>query len=187
MPRESFRVAVLGVSHPPANKWATRVLRPAAVLADLPPLAEGTLMNTQGEVQTIYMGDHAVQLHSGETRHYIDNLAAVRPALWVAADGGRVRLVTADPYEGEAVAGDTERVVEALAMPRQVMAIIDAFIRAHHVEEVFYKRKRTPAMPDQDPRGARILADAEKWVQSRGRGGLPVTAGKSGKPPKGPK
>lgn len=171
MPKEVFRVAIVGVSHPPANKWAKRVLRPAAILADVPSLATGTLMTEHDAVQSVYMGDHAVQLHSGETRHYIDNLSAVRPALWVATDGAKVQVVTADPYEGEALASDTERVVEALPMPPSVMATIDAFIRAHHVEEVFYKRKRTPAMSAHDPRGARILADEEKWVQSRGRAG----------------
>jgi hypothetical protein len=173
MPRAVIRVAVVGVSHPPANRWAVRVLRPAAILADIPMLETGSQMAQQGEVLTVYMGDHAVQLHSGETRHYIDNLSAAQPSLWVAAAGGRVQMVTADPYEGEALASDTERVVEALAMPVSVRAQIDAFIREHHVEEVFYKRKRVPATSPNDPRAPRILDDGGKWVQSRGKAGLP--------------
>jgi hypothetical protein len=173
MPRAVIRVAVVGVSHPPANRWAKRVLRPAAILGDVPMLGTGSTMAQQGDVLTVYMGDHAVQLHSGETRHYIDNLSAAQPSLWVAADGDRVQIVTADPYEGEALASDTERVVEALAMPAQVAAQIRAFVAAHHVEEVFHKRKRVPATSAQDPRAPRILKEAGKWVHSRGKAGLP--------------
>jgi len=173
MPREILRVAVVGVSHPPANRWAVRVLRPAALLVDLPALEAGSQMAQQGEVLTVYMGDHAVQLHSGETRHYIDNLSAARPSLWVAAQGDSVQLVTADPYEGEALASDTGRIVEALVMPAPIRARIEAFIAAHHVEEVFHKRKRVPATSVHDPRAPRILDDRGKWVQSRGKAGLP--------------
>jgi hypothetical protein len=173
MPRAVLRVAVVGVSHPPANRWASRVLRPAAILADVPALATGSQMAQRGEIFTVYMGDHAVQLHSGETRHYIDNLSAVQPSLWVATDGTQVQIVTADPYEGEALASDTERVVEALAMPALIRAQIGAFVAAHHVEEVFIKRKRVPATSVHDPRAPRILDESGKWVQSRGRAGLP--------------
>jgi len=173
MPREVLRVAVLGVSHPPANKWATRRVQPAALMADIPDLVKGSLMTELGEVRTYYMGDHAVVLHSGETEHYIDNLRAAQPSLWVSCDRGEVSLVTADPYEGEAMASDPERLVEALPMPLAVARRIDAFIAAHHVDEVFYKRKRVPATSTHDPRAPRVLSDSEKWVQSRGKAGLP--------------
>lgn len=178
MPKEVMRVAVVGVSRPPANRWAVRATVPAAILADVPPLEPGGVMSVQDGVRTIYMGDHAVQIHSGETRNYMDNLAAARPSLWVSTDGAAVQIVTADPYEGEALAGDTGRVVEALAMPPAIAARIRAFVERHHVEEVFYKRKRVPATSAHDPRAPRILAEEEKWVRSRGRAGLG---------PKGPK
>lgn len=173
MPREVVRVAVLGVSHPPANKWARRVTRPAAAMAEIPELARGALMAEQGEVRTYYMGDHGVILHSGETAHYIDNLRAAQPSLWVSCDAGEVRLVSADPYEGEAMASDPERLVEALAMPPAIVARIDAFIQAHHVQEVFHKRKRVPATSQHDPRAPRILTPDNKWVETRGKAGLP--------------
>jgi hypothetical protein len=172
MPKAVFRIAVVGVSHPPANKWSKRNLRPAAVLADLPTLEPGMVMAERGDVRTVYLGDHAVELHSGETRHYIDNLTAGRPSLWVAMDDAKVQLVTVDPYEGEALASDTERMVEALPMPPVIAARIRAFVDAHHVEEKFYKRKRTPATSDKDPRAPRILSEHEKWVQSRGKAGM---------------
>ncbi len=173
MPRDVLRVAVLGVSHPPANKWATRRVVPKALMADIPDLAKGSLMAEQGEVRTYYMGDHAVVLHSGETAHYINNLRAVQPSLWVSCNSGDVNLVTADPYEGEAMASDPERLVESLPMPAAVARHIQAFIATHHVDEVFYKRKRVPATSGRDPRAPRVLSDSEKWVQSRGKAGMP--------------
>lgn len=173
MPRDVVRVAVVGVSHPPANRWAKRCIRPAALMADIPALERGALMAQQGDVRTYYMGDHGVILHSGETAHYIDNLRAARPALWVSCEQDEVRLVTADPYEGEAMASDPERMVEALPMPAAIALTIEAFITAHHVDEVFHKRKRVPATSAKDPRAPRILSDRDKWVASRGKAGLP--------------
>lgn len=173
MPQEVLRLGVIGVSRPPANRWAERGVQAAALMADLPPLAPGTRMTEKDGVETIYLGAYALVLHSGETRHYIDNLRAQRPSVWVAMTGDQVQLLTVDPYEGEALAGDVERVVEALPMPAFVAARMEAFIAAHHVDETFYKRKRKPATSPDDPRAPRVLRDDEKWVRTRGRAGRP--------------
>lgn len=173
MPQEVLRLGVVGVCYPPANRWAAGQTRPVAVMADLPSLEPGALMTERDGVRTIYLGDFALVLHSGETRHYIDNLRARQPSVWVAMIADQVQLLTVDPYEGEALAGDVERVVEALPMPAQTAARIEAFIAQHHVEETFYKRKRQPATSPDDRRAPRVLSDEEKWVHSRGRAGQP--------------
>jgi len=169
MPKETFRLGVVAESRPPVTKWSSRSLRPVSLMADLPPLEPGALMSDRDGVQTVYLGDFALVLHSGETRHYIDNLTAKQPSVWVALDNGEVTVVSADPYEGEALASDPERVVEALPMPAKLAAVVDFFIQAHHVEEKFYKRKRVPATSADDPKAPRILQPEEKWVESRGR------------------
>ena len=164
MPREILRLGVIGRSHPPATQWGGRVLRPLAVLAQPVPMAAGTLMSDIDGVQTVYLGDHALTLHHGDAEHYITNLSTARPSVWVSLDGGQVQLVTADPYEGEALAGDPERVVEAVAMPPEVAAAVAAFAEAHHRPEPFVKRKRKPAsIEEADPRAPRILQPHEKW------------------------
>lgn len=172
MPKDVLRLGVVAASHPPATRWGERVLRPVAVMKGLPEISEGMRMSERDGVETLYLGDHALILHSGETGHYIDNLKALRPSIWVALNDAKVFAVTADPYEGEALASDPDRIVEAVAMPASLMAWIDAFIATHHVEEVFYKRKRVPATSASDPRAPRILNDAEKWTNTRGRSGL---------------
>lgn len=171
MPKEVVRLAVVGASHPPATRWGGRVLRPVAAMTDLPHLDEGELMSERNGIETRYLGDHSLVLHSGETRHYIDNLRARQPSVWVALDAGRVCVITADPYEGEALASDPERVVEAVPAPLVLAARIESFIATHHVEETFYKRKRVPATSASDPRAPRILPGEENWVATRGRSG----------------
>ncbi len=173
MPQHVFRLGIVVASHPPANQWTGRMPRPVAVMTDIPMMAAGTLMSERDGIETTYMGDHALVLYSGETRHYIDNLTAKRPSVWVALDEGQVRLVTVDPYEGEALASDPERIVEAVPMPSALAAQLEAFIAEHHVEEVFHKRKRVPATSADDPRAPRILQSNQKWVTSRGRAGRP--------------
>lgn len=166
MPKQVLRVGIVGRSFPPATQWAGRQLRPFAVLADPVDMAEGTLMADIGGVQTVYLGDHALTLYHGETAHYRTNLVAARPSVWVSMDGGRVHLVTPDPYEGEALAGDPDRLVEALAMPPEIQAVVAAFVAAHHVDEPFVKRKRRPAsIEEPDPRAPRILTPDQKWIK----------------------
>lgn len=171
MPQEVFRLGVVAESRPPVTKWSDRVLRPVTVMAVLPALEPGTVMTDRDGIRTVYLGDYAVVLHSGETRHYIDNLSAKQPSVWVAMDNDRVSVLSVDPYEGEALASDPQRLVEALPMPSETMALLDRFIRSHHVEEVFHKRKRVPATAADDPGAPRILQPKDKWVESRGRAG----------------
>ena len=165
MPKTVLRIGVVARSWPPANQWAVRTLRPIAVLDALPALAPGALMANIDGVETRYLGDHACTFHHGETAHYRTNLASVRPSVWVAMNADRVILVTPDPYEGEALAGDPAREVEAVPMPATVQAAVADFIARHHIEVPFEKRRRTPAtgQDDADPRAPRILPADQKW------------------------
>lgn len=165
MPREVLRIGVIGRSHPPATRWGGRVLRPFSVTDTPVPLLPGTLMHDADGLHTVWLGDHQLMLHHGETAHYRTNLSSARPSIWVAMDGEHVHLATPDPYEGEALASDPARVVEALAMPPAVQAQVADFIARHHVEEVFHKRRRTPASGQDgvDPRAPRILPPDQKW------------------------
>jgi hypothetical protein len=165
MPRETLRIGILGRSHPPANLWADRVLRPFAVLMDPVALLPGALMSDIDGVRTVWLGDHALTLYHTETAHYRTNLSAARPSVWVSMEGDVVQAVTPDPYEGESLAGDPARLVDALEMPPALRAHIADFIARHHVEEPFHKRKRSPASPDTDPRAPRILRPDQKWTR----------------------
>lgn len=169
MPRELIRVGVLAVSRPPVTRWAGRVLKPLSVGPELPGIATRVRVSEQEGIETWYLGAHGLHLHSGDTGHYRDNLAAVQPSVWVAlresgkAEHAEVVLVTTDPYEGEALASDPSLMVEAVPMTAEVKARLVEFIAAYHVEIPFKKRRRRPVDIEADPRGARILTEAEKW------------------------
>lgn len=164
MPREVLRIGLVGRSYPPATRWGSRVLRPLAALDAGPDLPPGSLMHEQAGVRTVWLGEHALVLHHGETGHYRTNLASARPSVWVSMAGDAVQLVTPDPYEGEALAGDPERVVEAVAMPAGVLAAVAAFIERHHEEVPFHKRRRTPARgAEEAARAPRTLPSGEGW------------------------
>jgi len=72
----------------------------------------------------------------------------LRPTLAPAGDE-RVEIVavTADPYEGEAMA-DSGDVLESTRMPAELVTRLQEFFAAHHVERPFFKRKRDRQDPD---------------------------------------
>jgi hypothetical protein len=92
-------------------------------------------------------------LHRTETSNYRDNLASGAPSLWVvmqpkASDPPYELLaVTADPAEGEAFTDAGNNLVEAVAMPSDVVAMVDRFVASHHVERPFVKRQRDQNSP----------------------------------------
>ena len=169
MPKEAFKLAVLAELRPPVTQWGGRVVRPTAVLAQVPATAPHTKLRDDNGVETWYLGSCDVTLHSGDTGYYRDNLASGRPSVWVAlpqageGSAAKVQLVTVDPYEGEGLASDVGLVVEAVPMPEAVRTRIEAFIAAHHVELPFKKRSRTPVDVVSDPRAPRILGPGDKW------------------------
>lgn len=162
MPQTHLRLAVLVRSRAPVSRWAERGLEPLSAMMVPPDAAPGSRLGPAGDDETWYAGDHDLRLHSGDTGHYRDNLASGQPALWVALRRGGLGIVavTADPYEGEALAGDDGLTVAAVAMPTPVAAMLAAFTALYHVEAPFEKRKRKRADPEAlarrgigDPRG----------------------------------
>ena len=53
-----------------------------------------------------------------------------------------VILATASAYEAQDYADSGEEIVEKVQMPEGVVAWVRDFVKAHHVEETFIKRKR---------------------------------------------
>lgn len=161
MPRKGMTVGVVAVSRKPVSRWAKRGFVPSAVLPAVPSMPPRTRLGPEGDVETWYLGPASIEFHPGDTGHYRDNLLSGRPSVWVALRAGRepeVHLVTVDPYEGEAIAGDPGLVVEAVPMPEALRLAVTAFFEAHHVEEVFVKRNRTRSDPGgRRPEGSRVL------------------------------
>ena len=165
MPRQLIELGLIARSHPPANRWAERVLRPYAVVMAGPELVPGTLMHEAEGIRTVWMGRIGLNLHSGDSSNYLDNLLSGSPRIWAAMEGETVQMLTADPYEGESLASDPGRIVEAVPMPADLAAEIAAFTRAHHVEEPFVKRRKDRQPDGNAPRAPRILPPEQNWIR----------------------
>lgn len=155
MAQDHFMVGVVAARRRLQGPWASHAWLPVAVLPAAPGLAPGTPLGRDGDDETFFAGGAEVALHLRATGHYRDNLTSGRPALWVVLRpvGEDVELVcvTADPYEGEALAESIGDIVESVPMPVDIQARVQAFFEAFHVEQTFFKRKRDrggPGRPD---------------------------------------
>ena len=146
MPQIHITLGVVVVKRALKGPWASHEFAPISVLPDAPQIAAGMALGRDGDDALFYGGAGTLSLHSGETAHYRDNLLSGAPALWVALrisgdERIEVACVTADPYEGEALA-DGGVIAAPVAMPDSVVDAVAAFIGAHHVERPFIKRER---------------------------------------------
>jgi hypothetical protein len=158
MPQNHFEVGILVARRRLRGPWATHAWMPVSALPAAPPVANWTRLSETEEETIFYAGSYEVLLHPAETSHYRDNLVSGRPSLWVALrkldeDAYEIATVTADPYEGEAMAEGIGEIVEAVPMPAECQGILHAFFEAFHVERKFEKRKRDRADPEALARG----------------------------------
>ncbi len=141
-----------------SNPWADHAWLPAGVLPTVPDAAPGTRLSATEREELFYAGSFEVALHPSETSHYRDNLVSGQPSLWVAlrpigGEDHEIAMVTADPYEGESMAGGIGEIVEAVPMPPEVQRHVAAFVDAFHVERAFVKRQRDRADTEAMARG----------------------------------
>jgi hypothetical protein len=159
-PRARIAVGVVVERRKAASQWIDFTWKPVSILVGTPDAAGWTLLSATEDGATFYAGAAEIALHRTETAHYISNLAASAPALWVALRPTGVEppfavvAVTADPAEGESFTQAGDDLVEAVPMPAAVRDIVAAFVAEHHVERPFVKRKRDRADPQaMAPRG----------------------------------
>jgi hypothetical protein len=147
-------VGVVVERHKAQSRWIDFTWKPVAVLVGVPEAAPWTRLSDDGARASFYAGAAEIALYRTETANYRDNLASGAPKLWIALRPTGVEppyeifAVTADPAEGEAWTEAGSDIVDAVPMPEQVAAAVDAFVAEHHVEQPFHKRKRDRADPE---------------------------------------
>jgi hypothetical protein len=135
------------------SQWIDYIWQPAAVLVGAPDAQPWTLLSGDGDRASFYAGGTSIDLYRSDTGNYRDNLLG-DSRLWVVLTPTEsdppysLFMVTADPTEGEAQTETGVNLVEAVAMPDAVRAMLDTFVAEHHVEQTFYKRKRDRANPE---------------------------------------
>ena len=150
IPSGAIPLAIIARSFPPATRWAGRVLHPCSLMLPAPQLPPRSRMATgQDGVEIWFIGAAALTLHPGDAGNMRQNLRMEPARIWVAlseaADPVRVTVhsVSADPFEGEAMATDPALTVAALPMPPALRDHIAAFAALFPEEERFRKKKRS--------------------------------------------
>lgn len=129
------------------NPWADNVWRASGVMLDIPPGPEWREL-AHGEDYTQYLTTRAqLELFRKDTEAYIANIESSEPSLYIVLredddEPVNVHLVTASPFEAQDYLDSSEELVERISMPEPLLELIGAFIKEHHVEETFRKRKR---------------------------------------------
>lgn len=147
------------IDHP----WKDHDWRPVAVIAGAPamdPAGPWTLLREGDGWAQFHAGTLPLELYRSETEPYRVNLSQEPPRVFVVlrarpdnAEGHELIpfLVTADPFEAQNYLNSGEEVVEPVAMPLEVLALVRDFVEVHHVETVFTKRQRKDAKGRADP------------------------------------
>lgn len=152
---DKIPVGVVVERRPAANRWRDYAWRAVEAMVDGPDSGWRLLARDHG-VGRYYAGGLTIELFRKETEGYKRNLSMDVPRIWVVLrsawhDGETVMApfhVTVCPYEAESyeLSGDDQ--VEAVPMPPEVGAVVQAFVERFHVDEPFLKRKLKPKVED---------------------------------------
>ena len=152
-------VSVLVERRPGATPWAEWSWRAVEVLEDAPDLPPWTVLREEAGRTLFLAGRADVALYPTDTANYRENLRADPPLIWVvlreaeAPPGLRLYTVTVDGGEAHLYAECGTDLLESLAMPAGLRAVVEAFVAQHHVERAFHKRQRDRADPEAMARG----------------------------------
>jgi hypothetical protein len=154
VPLARIPVGVVAERRKAQSPWIEHVWRPVTVLPGVPETAPWTLLSQDNDCAMFYVGAADIELFPSDTTQYRDNLMSGTPSLWVALrpTGGEppyvILTVTADPAEGEGLTEPGTDLIEPVPMPDPVADAVAAFVTQHHVERVFFKRKRDRVDPE---------------------------------------
>jgi hypothetical protein len=154
LPLARIPVGVVVERRKAKSPWIEHVWRPVTVLPGVPETAPWTLLSEDKDCATFYVGGADIELFPSDTTQYRDNLMSGTPSLWVALrpTGSeppyKILTVTADPAEGEGLTEPGTDLIEPVPMPDLVADAVAAFVTQHHVERVFFKRKRDRVDPE---------------------------------------
>ncbi|MDI3334875.1 DUF3305 domain-containing protein [Defluviimonas aestuarii] len=148
--RASIPVGIVVRRSPGVTKWAKWAWKVVAVVPGAGP-ANWRELRREGDVVDYHAATLTLDLWSSDTEAYHVALASDPPGVCVvlreddAPDARmpwRPAIVTASPYEGQDYLDSGDGLVERVTMPDGMAAWVADFVRRHHVEEPFVKRKR---------------------------------------------
>lgn len=135
---------------PGVTRWARWSWRVVDVLPGA-GAAEWRELRREGETVDYHAATVAMELWASDTEAYLTGLSSEAPSVYVVLRGAEdddsgheieVLLATASPYEAQDYLDSGEEIVEQVAMPDALAAVVRDFVAANHEDEEFVKRKR---------------------------------------------
>lgn len=143
------------IDHP----WQEYRWRAISVFLDAPQSANWKTLVTEPHMTQYHAATLPLVLHRKETMSYRVNLANGEPSVYVVlredddpdADFPvSVHAVTASPFEAQMHGELAFDSVDRVLMPERLVALVEAFVADHPVDDKFVKRKRQPYAPKED-------------------------------------
>jgi hypothetical protein len=135
---------------PGVTRWAKWAWTVSAVLPGAGP-ASWRELRREGDAVEFHAATLPLTLYSSDTEAYKVALASKVPGVVVVlrdatAPDARMPfepvIVTASAYEGQDYMDSGDGLIEQVPMPAGLIAWVNGFVEAHHVEVPFIKRKR---------------------------------------------
>ncbi len=154
--RASLPVGIVVRRSPGVTRWAKWAWKVVAVVPGAGP-ARWRELRREGDVTDFHAATLTLDLWSSDTEAYQVALASDPPGVIVVLreteEAGsdmpwQPVIITASPYEGQDYLDSGDGLVERVTMPPGMVAWLADFVRRHHVEEPFVKRRRDRARVD---------------------------------------
>jgi hypothetical protein len=176
--RETIQLGIVVERRKIDHPWQEYAWRPVAVIPGAGPMdpGEGMRLLQEGDDWShFHIGTLLLKLYPDETDGYRTNLSRNVPCVYIVLSPGEEEddpevlpfLVTVCPDEAADYLEDSDQIVEGVAMPGEIAALVQEFVDKYHVEVPFKKRKRKPY----DPRKGAFQREEERGSMPRsGRG-----------------
>lgn len=144
---QAVPVGIVIRRQPGVTRWQKWNWIVSGVLLGAGP-ADWRVLRAEGDVVEYHAGTVPLELHGADAEAYDHNLKARIPSVYVVMRQGEgdapfdILLATASPYEAQDYTDSGEELVEKVAMPPAMLAIVQRFVAEHHEDEEFVKRKR---------------------------------------------
>jgi len=148
---EAWQVGVVVERRRLNSRWVDHAWQAVQVLPGAPASPPWTKLAEGEGWERFYIGPAELLLYRRETISYKYNLESSQPSVFVilrrSSDerGIGLHLATVCAGEAHAYAESMEDTVEAVPMPDVIRDWVAEYVTRHHVDEKFYKRKRTKA------------------------------------------
>ncbi len=143
----SIPIGIVVRRTPGVTRWARHVWKAVAVLPGAGP-ADWKELRREGETVEFHAATVPLEFYRTDTESYLNGLSTREPCVYVVMRESEtdapldIVLATASPYEAQDYADTGEELVEKVLMPEGLIALIRDFVKEHHEEEEFIKRKR---------------------------------------------